>query len=178
VEFQAVLRKRRMVRAFQEREVEEEKLRVILENAHRAPSAGHLQPQEFIVVRSREVKERLAEAALGQRFIAQAQVVIVVCSDMRRIVWRYGERGRHFYSIIDGAFASMIILLTAVNLGLGACFVGAFRDEDVSAILGLPREVRPIGIIGIGYPAEPPERFRWRPLAERVHYERWGRHSP
>jgi nitroreductase len=178
MEFQTVLRKRRMVREFQEREVEDEKLRVILENAHRAPSAGHLQPQEFIVVRTREVKERLAEAALGQWFIAQAQIVIVVCSDVRRIVWRYGERGRNFYSIIDGAFASMIILLSAVNLGLGACFVGAFRDEAVSAVLGLPREVRPVGIIGIGYPAERPQKFARRPLGERVHYERWGRHSP
>jgi nitroreductase len=48
----------------------------------------------------------------------------------------------------------MLILLSAVNEGLGACFVGAFQDNKVSEILELPKDVRPIGIICIGYPAD------------------------
>jgi nitroreductase len=64
------------------------------------------------------------------------------------------SRGKEFYSIIDGAFASMLILLTAVNEGIGACFVGAFQDKMVSEILELPDHVRPVGIICIGYPAD------------------------
>ena len=55
-------------------------------------------------------------------------------------------RGREFYSIIDGAFASMIILLSAVNEGIGAAFVGAFEDDKVSQILQLPKDVKPVGI--------------------------------
>jgi len=173
MEFDQVIRKRHMVRAYQPRPVEEEKIRKILRNAHRAPSAGFKQPQEFIVVRDPKVKEALARAALYQMFIAEAPVVIVVCSDTSRPAERYGSRGVHFYSIIDGAFAAMIILLTVVNEGLGCCFVGAFHDDQVSQVLGLPDYVRPIGIIPIGYPAEGPQKYRRIPLERIVHYDRW-----
>ena len=73
--------------------------------------------------------------------------MIVVCSNTSRSEERYGRRGREFYSVIDGAFASMLILLTAVNERIGAGFVGAFEDDKVSEILKLPRYVKPVGII-------------------------------
>ena len=66
---------------------------------------------------------------------------------------------KQFDSIIDGAFVSMVILLTAVNEGIGACFVGAFEDNKVSAILELAEFVKPIGIICIDYPAEETDRM-------------------
>lgn len=162
-----------MIRVYQRRDVEDHKLMKILRNAHRAPSAGHLEPQEFIIVRDQKVKEELARAALNQEYVREAPVLIVVCSDTRRVAWRYGARGVNFYSIIDGAFASMLILLSAVNEGLGACFVGAFDDDEVSRILGLPKGVRPIGIICLGYPAERPPRLARRPLEEKIHFDRW-----
>jgi len=163
-----------MIRAFRGDAIEDEKVWSILRNAWRAPSAGHLEPQDFVVVRDEGIRKRLAEAALGQSFIGEAPVVIVVCSDARRNVGRYGERGRNFYSIIDGSFASFIILLSAVELGLGACFVGAFDDERVSKVLGLPKEVRPIGIIPLGKPAEIPRRLNRQPLERRVHFNSYG----
>ncbi|MFN3974061.1 MAG: nitroreductase family protein [Dehalococcoidia bacterium] len=178
MEFSAVVRQRRMVRAFQPRPLGSEKLLPLLQNAQRAPSAGHLEPQEFVLVKDATTKGRLAQAALGQEFIAHAPLVIVVCADARRNTWRYGQRGQDFYCVIDGAFASLLILLTAVDEGLGACFVGAFDDMEVARVLGLPPEVRPIGIIPIGYPAEAPSRLGRRPLQERVHLERWGIPSP
>lgn len=179
MEFSAVVRHRRMVRAFQPSPLEAGKLLSLLQNAHRAPSAGHLEPQEFVLVKDTPTKRRLAQAALGQEFIAQAPLVLVVCADARRNVWRYGQRGRDFYCVIDGAFASLLILLAAVDEGLGACFVGAFDDRQVARVLGLPPEVRPIGIIPVGYPAEAPERLGRRPLQEKVHLERWdNRLSP
>ena len=164
-----------MVRAYEKREVEEYKLKKILENAYRAPSAGNLQPQEFIIIKEEKLKKELAKAALNQDFIAEAPLVIVVCSDSRRNVWRYGKRGRDFYCIIDGAFSALLILLTCVNEGLGACFVGAFDDDEVSKILNLPKEVRPIGIIPIGYPAERAERLPKRPLEDMIHYNKFGK---
>jgi len=163
-----------MIRTFKPKPVEKEKIWRIIENANRSPSAGHLEPQEFIVVTHPTVKRRLAEAALNQMFIAEAPVVIVVCADPRRNVWRYRERGRIFYCTIDGAFASMLILLTAVDEGLGAAFIGAFDDKKVAEALDLPEEVRPIGIIPIGYSDEPPERLGRRPLKEKVHFNQWG----
>ena len=167
-----------MIRAFKQDPIEDEKLWGILRNAWRAPSAGHLEPQDFVIVKDISVKHRLAEAALQQSFIEEAPVVIVVCSDTRRNVGRYGERGRNFYSVIDASFASFIILLSAVELGLGACFVGAFEDDKVAKILALPRDVRPIGIIPIGIPAEKPRRLKRIPLERRVHFNNYGTRMP
>lgn len=174
MEFNLVVKKRRMVRAFKPKPIRGKALWKIIRNVHRAPSAGHLEPQELIIVRDPDVKKRLVEAALDQMFIAEAPVVIVICADPRRNMWRYGERGRNFYCTIDGAFASMLILLTAADEGLGTCFVGAFDDDEVAKVLNLPEEVRPIGVIPLGYPDEPSERIARRPLEEKVHFDRWG----
>lgn len=175
MEFETLLGRRRMVRSFKETGVEDALITRLLRNARKTPSAGFLQQQEFIVVKDRKRKEELAEAALGQDFVAQAPVVIVVCSNTDRVVKRYGDRGVNFYSIIDGTFASMLILLTAANEGLGACFIGAFRDGEVSRILDLPKSVKPIGIIPVGHADEPPEKLERRPLGEMVYHERYGR---
>jgi len=173
MEFELVLKKRRMVRSFKDRQVDDELIGRLLKNAHRAPSAGFLQQQEFVVIKNKETKTKLAEAALSQDFIAQAPLVIVVCSNTARVVKRYGERGVNFYSVIDGAFASMLILLTVVNEGLNACFVGAFNDNEVSKVLRLPKHVKPIGIIPVGYSNEPPEKFERVLLEQIVSYEKY-----
>jgi nitroreductase len=173
VEFDLVLKKRRMVRSFSEKQVDDAQIARLLRNAHRTPSAGFLQQQEYIVIKNKETKQKLAEAAVGQDFITQAPVVVVVCSNTDRVVKRYGDRGVNFYSIIDGAFASMLILLTVVNEGLAACFVGAFKDNEVSKILKLPKHVKPIGIIAVGHANEPPEKFERMSLEDSVHYERY-----
>ena len=147
----------------------------LLKNAHRSPSAGHTQVQEFIVIIDPITKRKLCEASLRQSQVEDASVLIIVCSNTSRSVNRYGKRGTDFYSVIDGAFASMIILLSAVNEGIGASFVGAFEDNKVSRILGLPVHVKPIGIIALGYPAEKPEKFERIKLNDLIHYERYDR---
>jgi nitroreductase len=174
VDFETVVKRRRMCREFLDRELPQDKVDRILDLACRYPSAGHTEPQEFLVVRDQRVKEDLARAALGQMFVAQAPLVIVVVSDTSRSAQRYGERGVRFYSIIDGAFVAMIILLTVVDEGLGACFVAAFRDREVQQVLGLPPDVRPIGIIPVGYCSEGPRRFPRRSKARIVHHDRYG----
>ncbi|MGH9975924.1 MAG: nitroreductase family protein [Nitrososphaeraceae archaeon] len=108
-----------------------------------------------------------------KNIVKDASVLIVVCSNTSRSVHRFGKRGTEFYSVIDGAFASMIILLSAVNEGIGASFVGAFEDDKVTKILRLPLHVKPIGIIALGYPAEKPERFERIELNSLVHYEKY-----
>src|SRR5215213_6840504 len=175
MDLEMVVKKRRMCRKFLDRDVPQEKSDRILDLASRYPSAGHTEPQEFIVVHNRRVKEDLAHAALDQMFVAQAPLVIVVVSDVRRSARRYGERGIRFFTIIDGAFVAMLILLAVVEEGLGACFVGSFYDEEVQRVLGLPQDVRPIGIIPIGYYcAQQPRRFPRRSRAHIVHRDRYG----
>ena len=126
MDFETVVKRRWMCREYLDRDVPPEKIDRILDLASRYPSAGHTQPQEFIMVRDRQVKEALAHAALDQMFIAEAPLVIVVVSDTRRSAPRYGKRGAGFYSIIDGRFAAMLILLAVGNTGLAACCVGEF----------------------------------------------------
>ncbi len=174
MDFETVVKKRWMCREYLDRDVPQEKVDRILDLASRYPSAGHTEPQEFIVVRDQGVKEDLARAALDQMFVARAPLVIVDVSDIRRSARRYGERGVHFFSIIDGAFVAMLILLAVVNEGLGACFVGSFYDEEVQEVLGLPQDVRPIGIIPIGYCAEGPRKLARRSRVQIVHRDRYG----
>ncbi len=174
MDFETVVKRRQMCREYLDRDVPQEKVERILDVASRYPSAGHTEPQEFIVVRDQGVKEDLARAALNQTFVAQAPVVIVVVSDTRRSARRYGERGVRFYSIIDGAFVAMLILLAVVNEDLGACFVAAFYDREVQEVLDLPGHIRPIGVIPIGYCSEEPRKFRRRSRAQIVHHDRYG----
>jgi nitroreductase len=171
-----VIKKRKMIREYQQdRQIPTDIINKLLRNAHRSPSAGHTQVQEFIVVIDPITKRKLCQASLGQSQVEDASVLIIVCSNTSRSVDRYRKRGTEFYSIIDGAFASMIILLSAVNEGIGASFVGAFEDNEVRKILRLPVQVKPIGIIALGYPAEKPESLERIKLNKLVHNERYDR---
>lgn len=174
MDFDEVIRHRKMIRKYiANKQIPEEMITKLVKNAHRAPSAGHTQVQEFIVVKDGITKKKLRKVAVNQEYVEIARVLIIVCSNTSRSVNRYGIRGREFYSIIDGAFASMIILLSAVNEGIGAAFVGAFDDDKVSQILELPRHVKPVGIICLGYPAETPEKLSRIDVTKLVHYEKW-----
>ncbi|MCS6924441.1 MAG: nitroreductase family protein [Candidatus Binatia bacterium] len=172
--FATVVQRRAMVRAYKPDPVPERTIRRLLRYAVRAPSAGNLQPWEFILVRSAENRDRLAKAALGQTWMATAPLIIATCANIQRSGQRYGARGT-FYSLIDTAFASLLILLGAVEQGLGACFVGAYNPEEVAKILALPEHVRPVGLITIGYPAESPRRPGTPkiPLHQLIHEEKW-----
>lgn len=162
---------RRSIRAFKESPIPDETVRQLIDAARWAPSAGNIQPWEFIIVKKPEVKHRLAEAALGQFFIEEAPVVIVVCADELRSSQGYGLRGRTLYCIQDTAAAVQNLHLAAYSMGLGTCWVGAFREEEVKRILRIPSGVRPVAIIPVGYPAEKPRYVGRRPLENIIHYE-------
>jgi nitroreductase len=168
MEFWEVIQARRSVRQFQtDMHVRDEQVRRLLEAAIISPSAGNRQPWHFYVVRSKAVKEGLVEAANGQAFIAEAPVVIVVCADAARSGSRYAERGRELYCLQDTAIAATQIMLAAVDMGLGACWVGAFDEERAAAALRLPSILRPVAILPIGYPAKDlGARTSRRPLDE------------
>jgi len=162
---------RRSVRAYTDEEVPDEAIEKILDAARWAPSAGNLQSWEFVVVRDPEAKRRLAEAAWGQRFIARAPVVIVVCANQKRSARGYGERGASLYCIQDAAAATQNMLLAAYALGLGTCWVGAFDERRVAEVINAPSGVRPVAIIPVGRPAERPRPPSRLSLDKVVHYE-------
>ncbi|RLG76528.1 MAG: nitroreductase family protein, partial [Thermoprotei archaeon] len=100
--FEAIKR-RRSIRAFKNIDLPEETVEKLIDAARWAPSAGNIQPWEFIVVRNPVTKQKLSEAALNQTFIEEAPVVLVVCADYKRSSAGYGNRGATLYCIQDTA---------------------------------------------------------------------------
>ena len=165
-----MIKKRCSVRRYQATPVPEEAIGQLLEAARWAPSAGNLQPWFFYVVRSQGVKECLAAAALEQRFIAQAPVVIVVCAEPERSARVYGERGRRLYCYQDTAAAVQNILLAATAMGLGTCWVGFVEMFKFGfkwkRKLGIRWPYRLIEAITLGYPVGEPDGMVERELHE------------
>jgi nitroreductase len=162
---------RRSIRAFKKNDAPNEMVEKLIDAARWAPSAGNIQLWEFIVVRHPETKRRLVKAALGQTFIEEAPVVIVVCANENRSSQGYGTRGKTLYCLQDTAAAIQNIHLVAYSLGLGTCWVGAFREGEAREILKISQGIRLVAIIPVGYPAEAPSPRDRRPISQIVHYE-------
>lgn len=154
----AVLRtvmERRSVRDFTDRTIEQDIMEKLTTALIWAPSAGNMQSRKFYFVEDPEVKKMLAGAALGQKFVATAPLVVVGCAD-GKIRARYGSRGEDLYAIQDVSCSIMNMMLVAWEQGLGSVWVGAFRENEVAEILELPPDLRPVAIVCVGYPSKVP----------------------
>ncbi len=154
-----IIKTRRSVREFKDQEIPESVIDVLIEAVRWAPSAGNLQSRKFYFVFNEAIRNKLAQAGLRHdfvSFIARAPLVVVGCADLR-IASRYGERGAQLYCIQDTAASVQNLLLAAQDLGLGTCWVGAFKEELVKEILSLPDYLRPVVLIPVGYPAKIPK---------------------
>ncbi len=165
---------RRSIRKFKPDPVPPEFLYRVLDAARWSPSAGNLQSWEFVIVRDDNVKEELAQAAVGQSFIQQAPTIIVVCSDTQRSSMKYGERGKVLYSLQEASAATQTLMLAAHALGLGTCWVGAFFEEKVAETLKLPAGVVPVAIVPLGYPAMKPRPPHRADLTDLIHFDWYG----
>jgi len=175
MEFREVLRQRRMVRTFEPRPVPEEALLRCLRAAQRGPSAGHTQPVELVVVRDPALRGELARASWSRGARPDAGALTVAfCGDLLSEAEHYGARGAGKYLYMDVAHAALLFMLAAVDEGLGCGFVGDFHEEHVQAALGLPPRIVPVGLVIVGYPAEPPRPRPRRPSAEAIHQERYA----
>ncbi len=174
MELNETIKKRRCVRRFLDKPVEWDKVSKIIDSARYAPSAGNIQDWRFIVVTDKSKIAKLSDAALEQRFIEQAPVVIVVCSDIEKIKRAYGMRGEKLYSIQDCAAAVQNMFLTITDLGLATCWVGAFDEAKVKQILSIPEGVRPQAILPIGYADEQPKMPLRQELYAITFFDKYG----
>jgi nitroreductase len=197
MDFQDVVRHRRMVRRYDtSRSVPPEIVDRIVRNGLRAPSAGFSQGWGFLVLDDPADIARFREAVRSELdpdgwFAAevQAPVLIIPHSNKDAYLDRYAQPDKGFtdrsdtwwpapYWDIDTGFASLLMLLTAVDAGLGACFFGIAieRIPVYREAFGVPDQFTPIGGISIGYSAEPPRNFshRRKPMADTVRRGRWG----
>jgi len=166
--FEAI-KQRRSVRSYRDREVEEEKLRQVLEAGRLAPSASNRQEWKFVAVRDPDLRGKLVAAAHGQRFVGEAPVVIVACAVQSDHLMPCG----HPSHLVDVAIAIDHMTLAARELGLGTCWIGAFDQDGVRRILGIPKHVQVIELLPLGYPTSWPSPTSRKSFDEAVCYDRW-----
>jgi nitroreductase len=173
MDFHETLDRRRSVRAYRPAPPDSRKLQIILEAVLLAPSAGELQAFRVVVVENPRTKSDLADAAHGQRFLAEASVVLVFFADAERSGQKYARRGRSLFALQDATLAAAYAQLSATDLGLASCWVGAFDDDAVAAAVNAPGWLRPIAILPIGEPMAMPDRPPRRSRKELVVNERF-----
>ena len=142
------IRKRRSIRSFSSKKVPDDIIEKLIEAGRAAPSAGGLASQRFFVVSKKDEKEKVAEIANGQNFVADASHIIFVFVDENKIRTRYGKRA-DFYAVCDGSAAVENILLAVTALGMASVWVGAFDDDALRKFF--KTGLRPIAILPIGY---------------------------
>lgn len=143
---------RRSIRVYRGKPVEDDKLTRVLEAARLAPSARNIQEARFVVVTDRDMREKLMKAAANQSFVAEAPVVIVACATVTQYTMRCGQLAYP----VDLAIAVDHMTLQAVEEGLGTCWVCAFNEAEIKALLSIPDSVRVVALMTLGYPGESP----------------------
>lgn len=162
---------RASVRQFTNQPVDKTTLETIVRAGMAAPSAVNKQPWAFIIVTEKEALDNL-QRVHPYANLKTATAAIIVCGDMGKALQSYGRE----YWIQDCSAATQNILLAAHALGLGAVWCGVHPDPkrvpEVSRVLGLPKDIIPLNIITMGYPASQTQpKDKWKP--ENIHYQRW-----
>jgi len=153
---------RRSIRKYKKRKIGKSKIKKILEAARQAPSAHNLQPWFFYVIQNKKIIEKLSKTHKFAGHLSEAPLVIVACGNEKI--------SRHFLE--DTCAAIENILIACRMLELGACWTAIYdpkhpeREKYVKKILKLPKEMRPIAMISIGYPDQEVPKIRKKPLEE------------
>ncbi len=156
---------RKSVRAYQEKEVEEEQIERLLKAAMAAPSGRDLRPWHFIVVKDKQMLDKLgSEMSSNASVLTETRQAIIVCGDE--------QKAPNWY--LDCAAATQNILLAAESLGLGAVWLGVYPYTDrvkiVTEAMNLPENILPLSIVSFGYPKAPqPPKDKYD--SSRIHRE-------
>lgn len=157
------INKRRSIRAYKNEHIPSEKIERLLEAARLAPSAANRQNWKFVVVDDGEIKRKFEKACNNQAFVPTASHVIAGVVDPT-LKWHQ----------VDITIALEHIVLEAVELGLGTCWIGAFNEGEVKNLLKIPPERKVVALLTVGYPSEsPPSRPR-KEIAEIVAYNKYA----
>jgi len=169
MEFADVVQRRYSVRSYKDQELTDEQVEKVIEAARLAPSASNRQEWRFIVVRDPEKRKNLAAAAHGQEFVGKASAVIAACAVTDGHTMACGQ----LCYPIDVAIALEHVALAAADMGLGTCWIGAFDEKAVKQILGIPKDVRVVELMPLGYPADKPRPRTRLALDEIMMWEEW-----
>ena len=148
--FLELAKSRFSVRSFKTDAIENEKMDRILEAGRVAPTACNLQPQRIFVIKSQEMREKLAAIC---RFTFGAPVILAVGYD-RDACWKNKRMNGHPSGETDAAIVTTHMMLAAYEEGIGSCWVGVFNSDEVKDALGLPQNITVTALMPMGYPAE------------------------
>lgn len=141
--FEAI-QKRHSVRAYFRNEVPRKKLERILEAGRLAPSAGNIQPWHFIVVTDAHKRKKLSKGRFA-KFLVESPVVLVGCGD---------KKASPNWYVVDTTIAMQNMVLAATSEGLGTCWIGSFKENQVKELLSIPERFRVIALLALGYRRE------------------------
>ena len=149
-----ILRERRSIRRYKDREIETEKINLLKEAALRSPSSRGINPWRFFFITDRALLEKLSRAKEnGSSFLKGARLGVVVCA----------AQGESDVWVEDCSIASIILQLAGCSLGLGSCWIqirnrmhsSSLSSEDyIKQVLGIPENCNVESMIAFGYPDE------------------------
>lgn len=164
------IKTRRSIRRYKPTKVPDDLINSIIDAARHAPSANNTQPWEFVIVKNKRVKKQLAETHAWSHFVNDAPVCIVVLGN---------EKMSPSFFVVDASCATENLLLAVHGLGLGACWVAVYDQDNpnserhVRNVLNLPPHLRVIAMVPIGYPDEKAEPRNFRELNKMVHFDKY-----
>ena len=183
------IQNRTSIRKYSSREVSDELLNRLLEEAERTPTMGNLQLYSVVITRSEEGKKALVPAHFNQPMVTGAPVVLTICADYRRTtLWAENRKAHPGYdnilSFMNAATDALLFTQTFCNLaeeeGLGTCFLGTtvYMPKMIIDTLKLPKLVMPVATITLGWPDEQPALSERLPLRSIIHQEAYEDYTP
>lgn len=165
-----MVKKRRSVRAYKDKEVPQNILEDILNAGRLAPSARNKQQRKFVVVKEEEIKQKLVSVAKNQKFVGEAPIVIAgIALDTDYIL----SCEVPAYAV-DMAIALDHMTLVAAEKGLGTCWIGAFYQQEAREVLEVPDDYKVVSLLPLGYPADSPGTKDRKQLSEVVSYNKFS----
>ncbi len=176
-----VIEERRSIRKYMDKPISGQQVMQVLESARLAPSGSNTQPWRFIIVKSEDMRGKLATAAHNQQWMTTAPVHIVVVADVQCRLEDSGDLVLDEFSsqmelkqiIRDTSVAIDHMLLEAQDMGLGTCWIAWFMQDDIRPHLDIPKDKYVMGIVTLGYANEAPGPRPRKELEDLIRYEKW-----
>ena len=178
-DFMEIIKGRRSIRRYQDRQIPEEQLNKVLEAIRWSPSWGNTQCWEVIVVKDSVIKQKLQETLStgnpATKATEEAPVVIALCGKLERSGYKKGQAATKFgdWFMFDLGIATQNLCLTAYHLNLGTVIVGLFDQDKAKDILKVLEEYEVVTLIPLGYPAQEGREPNRREISEFLHYDKF-----
>ena len=160
-----VVLSRRSIRRYEKREIPKDVLGKILETGKQVPSAANRQPYHFIVITDHEIKKDLSKGMFN-KLIQDSAVTVVGCANT-------GEILSAKWAVVDTSIALQNMVIAAWALGVGTCWIGDFKEDNVKQLLQISEKWKIVALISFGYPVEHPQPRNKKPIEELVSYNKF-----